>query len=74
MFLDGAFLEKRPTLTVGSFLYPRTVRVFVYLFNLNYTCPNHTLDTLEPRPKQNRRPEPRKYTKEPRFGYLGVFT
>ena len=31
-----------------------------------------TLDTSEPRPKQNRRPEPRKHTKDPRFGYFGV--
>ena len=31
------------------------------------------LDTAEPRLKQKRRPEPRKHTKGPPFGYLGVF-
>ena len=31
------------------------------------------LDTSEPRPKQNRRPERQKHTKDSTFGYLSVF-
>ena len=31
------------------------------------------LETSEPRPKQTRRPESQKHTKDPPFGYLGVF-
>ena len=31
------------------------------------------LETSEPRPTQNRRPEPRKHTQDPHFDYIGVF-
>ena len=31
------------------------------------------LEMSELRPKQNRRPEPLKHSKDPNFGYLGVF-
>ena len=70
-FLFGDFEEK----TVGSFFRLRQVHVFVHLFNnnnLNYGRPKHTRNARTSSKTKNRRPEPRKHTKDP-FGYLGVF-
>ena len=46
--------------------------LFVHLFNLNYECPK-LLETSEPRPKQNRHPEPREHTKDPPLAILVFF-
>ena len=56
---------------MGSFFIRVRSIFFVHLFNnLNYGCSKHTR-TSEPRPKQNRRPGPRKHTKDPY--YLAIF-
>ena len=46
---------------------------FLFICSTWITHIQNVLDTSEPRPKQTRRPEPRKHTKELHFGYLGVF-
>ena len=51
----------------GLFFYTRKVHFFVHLFNLN-TDEQSILEASDPRPKQTRRPESQKHTKNPKFG------
>ena len=64
LFLVGAFREKCPTLSVGKFLvfsiHVRSIFCSFVQFELRM-------------PKQHRRPEPQKHSKDPNFVYLVVF-
>ena len=74
-FCVGNFEEKCQTFTVGSFLY--ALGPFLLICSTTRTTDvQNILEMSKSRPKQNRRPEPRKHTKYPHFGYLflvGVF-
>ena len=74
-FLVGAFEEKCPTLTVGSFLdaYAPLFCSFVQQIDVRILKTYSNRQNFVQNKKQNRRPEPRKHTKESPFDYLGVF-
>ena len=58
-----------PTLTVGSFFYSRKVHFFVHLFSLTKHTANLRTSSKIIKPTSRTL----KTTKDPHFGYLGVF-